>query len=263
MGNITNNGREMKKSDSSRPVIGRRDFVKLCMTALAVGARDTALANGDPHASTRLYNRALLVDAENKPVRHADLVAGENYIFHYPFIATPCFLIDLGETTASSEPLMTEDGREYSTPQGVGPKGSVVAFSAICAHKMTHPAKAVSFINYRHERIRYKDKAEQQREGSQVIFCCSERSVYDARMGARVLGGPAKQPLAAIVLEYDREKDEFFAVGTRGGEMFNKFFETFAHRLQLEYRVTEIENRISKTTRVLPIDEYCSNTILC
>ncbi|MDH3281297.1 MAG: hypothetical protein OEQ18_09225 [Gammaproteobacteria bacterium] len=253
----------MKKPECPRPLIGRRDFVKLCMTAVAVGTTNAALANRDPHASTRLYNRALFVNSENQPLRYADLMAGENYVFHYPFVTTPCFLINLGETAEGAAALMTEDGSEYSTPGGVGPNRSVVAFSAICAHKMTHPAKAVSFINYRHERVGYKDAAERQREASRVIFCCSERSVYDVKRGARVLGGPAKQPLAAIVLEYDRETDQLFAVGTRGGEMFNKFFATFAQRLQLEHRVTDIEVRVSETTQVLPIDEYCSNTILC
>ncbi len=253
----------MKKPTPPGTSIGRRDFVKLCMSAMAVGAQQAAFAKPDPQAATRLYARSLLVDSRNNPLRYADLVVGENYIFHYPFVTTPCFLINLGEATRPSEVLETENGKAYATPGGVGPAGSVVAFSAICAHKMTHPAKSVSFINYRHERVRYEDKKEREREQSQVIFCCSERSVYDARRGARVLGGPAKQPLAAIVIEYDEPNDRFFALGTRGGEMFNQFFEKFRHRIQLEYRLTDIDDRTAQVTEVLPIDEYCSNKIFC
>ncbi len=253
----------MKKSDPPGSQLGRRDFVKLCMTALAMTGHTSAFAKPDPHASTRLYSRALLVNPDNQPVRYADLAPGENYVFHYPFITTPCFLVNLGEASGGTTVLKTEEGTEYSTPGGVGPQESVVAFSAICAHKMTHPAKAVSFINYRHERVGYKDKAERKREAAKVIFCCSERSVYDVKKGGRVLGGPAKQPLAAIVLEYDHRTDQFFAMGTRGGEMFNKFFATFGHRLQLEYRVADIQGRVLKTTQLVPISQYCSNTILC
>lgn len=233
------------------------------MTALAVNAHRTTLANPTPQGTPRLYARSLLVDAARHPMRYADLVVGENYIFHYPYVTTPCFLLNLGEPIKTSLSLSTEDGRSYQWSGGVGPDSSVVAFSAICAHKMTHPARAVSFINYRHERVRFEDSANKQREGSQVIFCCSERSVYDVRKGARVIGGPAKQPLASILLEYDSVKDQLFAIGTRGGEMFDKFFSKFDARLQLEYRTTKIDDQVAPATQVLPLDEYCANKILC
>jgi hypothetical protein len=67
-----------------------------------------------------------------------------------------------------------------------------------------------------------------------VITCCSDRSVYDPYAGARVVTGPAPQPLATILLEHDAKTDELFAAGTFGGEMFDKFFEKFGFRLQLE-----------------------------
>lgn len=34
---------------------------------------------------------------------------------------------------------------------GVGPGASIVAFSAICAHRMSYPTRNVSFIDYRHK----------------------------------------------------------------------------------------------------------------
>jgi hypothetical protein len=44
-----------------------------------------------------------------------------------------------------------------------------------------------------------------------------------AAAAARVLGGPALQPLSAIVLEHDKTGDQPYAVGTLGGEMFDAF----------------------------------------
>ena len=58
--------------------------------------------------------------------------------------------------------------------------------------------------------------------------------VYDPAAGARVVSGPAPQPLATILLEHDAAKDELAAVGTFGGEMFDSFFRKFGFRLQLE-----------------------------
>ena len=49
-----------------------------------------------------------------------------------------------------------------------------------------------------------------------------------------MIGGPAPQPLATILLEHDTKQDELHAVGTFGGEMFEQFFRKFGFRLQLE-----------------------------
>jgi len=52
--------------------------------------------------------------------------------------------------------------------------------------------------------------------------------------GARVIDGPAPQPLAAVQLEWDPGSDQLHAVGTRGGEMFNAFFDKYTMKLELE-----------------------------
>lgn len=241
--------------------INRRGFVKLCMTALAVSSQRLAVAR--PKGDLKTYPRSSLIDGAQRPLRASNLVIGENYIFHYPYVTTPCFLVNLGTPTAPQIELHTETGKSYSWQGGVGPDASIVAFSAICAHKMTHPARAVSFINYRHERVRFEDKQRQESEGSQLIYCCSEKSVYDVRNGARVLGGPAKQPLAAIELAYDEAKDGLYAVGTYGGEMFDKFFAKFTTRLQLEYLTSEVDRHVGAQTQVTPLDEYCKTQVLC
>lgn len=241
--------------------ISRRRFVRLCASALGmIGANPALLAQ--PDARLHRYARARLVDTSDRPITAQSLTVGENYVFNYPFATTPCFLLDIGRRTSVTD-LKTEDGRTYRWSGGVGPKGSIVAFSAICAHKMTHPARAISFINYRHETVNFRDSAEQSVQRAQVIYCCSEKSVYDPAQGARVLGGPARQPLAAIVLEEDQQDGTLHAIGTYGGEMFDRFFREFGFRLALEYGTQNIRAEVTGSATVMPLAEYSDRQMRC
>ncbi|BAU48875.1 (2Fe-2S)-binding protein [Sulfurifustis variabilis] len=238
----------------------RRRFVKLCASLVALAGASPALLAGT-EAVARRYHRVRLVDPEGRPVAPDHLEVGENYLFHYPYVSTPCFLLDLGRPTRHRANLTTEGGERYEWTGGVGPQRSIVAFSAICAHKMSHPAREVSFINYRHEPVRYTD-GEQSARRAQVIYCCSEKSVYDPLDGARVLSGPAKQPLAAILLEQGRDGG-LEAVGTYGGEMFDRFFREFGFRLALELQTSDIRAEVRETATVLPLADYCRTQVLC
>lgn len=247
---------------SENPGLKRRSFFKLCMSAVAMASGSTRLL-ADERGSVRRYRRTTLVDASGRPVRAADLDVGEGYLFHYPFVTTPCFLLDLGQAATQQATLRTEDGRSYTWKGGVGPRRSIVAYSAICAHKMTHPARSVSFINYRHETVSFVDSERNRTQREHVIYCCSEKSVYDPLQGARVLGGPARQPLAAILLEYDEAEDSIAAVGTYGGEMFDRFFDEFGFRLQLEHKVADVAEQVGARTPVVKLTEYCASQVLC
>ncbi len=239
----------------------RRGFIAWCASAATcLAARD---ASGDvSEQAEHHYPRAQLVAHDGTPVRARDLVSGRNYIFHYPYLATPCFLLNLDQQP-SQELLHTENGATYRCPGGVGPKRSIVAYSAICAHKMTHPAQEVSFISYRDDSATFYDRDYQQQRRSGVIYCCSEKSVYDPAHGAAVLGGPAPQPLAAIQLEYDPDHDTLAAVATRGGEMFDRFFEKFGFRLALEYGTQDLRRIMTPTTAVVPLEEFSATRIRC
>ena len=240
----------------------RRGFVKLCATAAAaVGANPDLLAQ--PGGQIKTYERVLLVDAEGTPVNADTLKVGESYVFNYPYTTTPCFLLNLGKPTARDTSLATEAGTRYVWQGGCGPQRSIVAFCAICAHKMSHPAKSVSFINYRHETVNFKNANEQTAQRSQVIYCCSENSVYDPADGARVLGGPAPQPLTTIALEHDERSGHIHAVGTSGGEMYQKFFDTFEFRLALEYQTSDVRKPASNVAAVVGISEYSRTQMMC
>jgi Rieske Fe-S protein len=241
----------------------RRGFVKLCASAVASITANPHLLAADSQQYHR-YRRVSLLDWHSHEAVHgSSLQVGETYIFHYPYVSTPCFLVDLGRPVKGGSQLRTHDGKPYRWRGGAGPNRSIVAFSAICAHKMSHPAPSVSFINYRHGEVRFRnsDNAIEKRSG--VIYCCSENSVYDPASGGRVLGGPAPQPLAAIDLDYDEKTDRLFATGTIGGEMFERFFERFHDRLVLQLGRTDIEHEQTGSVELMRLSEYTRNTISC
>jgi len=198
-----------------------------------------------------------------KKIAMASLEVGETYLFHYPYVSTPCFLINLGRSVKPANDLQTREGQRYRWQGGAGPTQSVVAFSAICAHKMSHPAPSVSFINYRHGEVKFRNSEDAIEERAGVIYCCSERSVYDPATGGRVLGGPAPQPLAAIELEYDDLDDTFYATGTLGGDMFDRFFSNFHDRLVLQHERTDIDRPLRDATELMRLSDYTRNQISC
>ena len=204
----------------------------------------------------RSYGRAKLVAASGEALRPSALTPGRNYIFHYPYRATPCFLIDLGRPTATDVALRTEAGAEYRWPGGVGPRRSIVAYAAICSHRLTHPTRQISFISYR-------EQAGADSSRASVIRCCSERSEYRPRVGSRVLGGPAPQPLAAILLEHDATTDGLVAVGTLGGEVFDRFFEQFEFRLTMENGTGRTRQPAGGEAVVTALENYCRQQVRC
>ena len=78
----------------------------------ARSAATDALAAGN--LSPRFYGRVQLTDERGQPFPLAKLVAGRNYIFHYPFEATPCFLLNLGK--ADRQQRGAEDGGRLRLP---------------------------------------------------------------------------------------------------------------------------------------------------
>lgn len=232
----------------------RRDFLAACAgvsSAAALAAAGAARAGVAP----RLHARTRLVDARGTPIRAASLKAGTNYVFQYPYAATPCFLLRLVAPAASAGALRREDGGVYDWAGGVGPGRTIVAFSAICAHKLAYPTREVSFIRYQHEAS--------STSAARVIHCCADHSVYDPAEGARVVSGPAPQPLAAIVLEHSPADDGLYALGTVGAEQFDAFFDKYRLKLALEYGDARMRNLVTATTVVRELTNYCRTTIQC
>jgi Rieske Fe-S protein len=235
--------------------VKRRDFLGSCTLLSGIAALARADGASDA-AQIRRYTRSLLVDSNGAPVRQAALAAETNYVFQYPFAATPCFLLRLPEPVAPVAALRREQGSPYASPGGVGPARNLVSFSAICAHKLAYPTRDVSFIRYQ--------KSRSATSSGRVIHCCADHSVYDPMAGARVVAGPAPQPLASIALEYDPARDEIWALGTIGAEQFAPFFEKYAFKLELEYGgLDRARQPVEATTVVRELTNYCRTTIEC
>jgi len=232
----------------------RRSFLESCSASAACLSAAAAFPAWAENAKPKEYARALLVDERGDPLRAASLKAEANYVFHYPFEATPVFLLDLGRP-ALPQALSTEDRNAYSWPGGVGSKRSIVAFSAICAHQLVYPTRDVSFISFRKTRAL---------KGVQdgLIHCCAEHSQYDPARGAQVLSGPAKQPLCAVLLTHDPKADTLTAYATLGGELFDAFFRKYELKLSLDVG-PKARNTVTGQTVVSELEKFCKNPIKC
>jgi len=236
----------------------RREFVESC--ALGAGSLAATVAGSAwaANAKPRAYARVLLTDAFGQAIRASSLLAQTNYVFHYPFEATPVFLLDLGKPALATS-LRTRDQQAYQWPGGVGPTRSLVAFSAICAHKLVYPTKDLSFISFR------KGAAinpQTPSKGNDLIHCCADHSQYDPARGARVLGGPAEQPLCAVLLEHDPKADTLTATGTLGGELFDDFFKKYEMKLSLEAGPRAKQAVVGRSV-VRELDSFCRNAVRC
>lgn len=192
---------------------------------VAAGWTLQPVAQAGPPTSTQRHVRSQLVDAFGRPFLAKTIEPGVAHVFTYPFVATPAFLFSLEQPVVASSQT-TEAQQRYDAPAGVGPRKQIVAFSAICAHKLMYPTSQISFIGLR------KGVAA---EPAQVIHCCGDDSRYDPAQGAKVLAGPAPQPLAAIVLEWDAKTDALHAVGVQGSDRFAAFFDKYAFKLEMEH----------------------------
>lgn len=234
----------------------RRDFLSC---ALAGGAASLSLVNPVTRAwaqqAPRAYARTRLVDVHGKPLSAAALAAETNYVFQYPYAATPCLLLKLAKPVAAPASLRRVDGSAYAWQGGVGAERNIVAFSAICAHKLAYPTREVSFIRYQPDAS--------PTSGARVIHCCADHSVYDPAEGARVVSGPAPQPLAAILLEHSPAHDGLYALGTVGAEQFDAFFDKYRLKLSLEYGDARMRTLVAATSVVRELGNYCRTTIQC
>jgi Rieske Fe-S protein len=224
------------------------------MLSLADTARATTLAAPAATAQFKPYAPAILVDEHGNPFKASHLKAEVNYVFNYPFQGTPAFLLHLAKPT-TAQPLKTKGGEDYAWPGGVGKSRAIVAYSAICAHKLVYPTKDVSFISFRSGK-----SPNSKHEG--VIHCCADNSQYDPAQGAKVLAGPAEQPLCAVILQHDARSDQLTAIGTLGGELFDAFFKKYEFRLQLDIGARATQAAATKTV-VSELTRYCKQAISC
>jgi arsenite oxidase small subunit len=241
----------------------RRHFMESCSTQAACVAGAAALpglvlaADAKPKA----YPRVLLTNERGDPLKAASLVPQVNYVFHFPFEATPVFLLDLGKPVPAlaSRSLHTKAGESYAWPGGVGVRKSIVAFSAICAHHLVYPTQQVSFISFRKGKPVHAKTPD---AGEGLIHCCADHSQYDPAQGAKVLSGPASQPLCAVLLEHHAKDDTLTAYATLGGELFDDFFKKYEAKLSIEVG-SKAKNTVAERSVVKELEKFCRNAVKC
>lgn len=178
----------------------------------------------------------MLVDADGAPLRASSLPPHMPYCFLYPYVSTPCLLIDLGEATGPRE--VAGDSR----PGGTGPRRSIVAYTAICPHEWSHPEREFSPMYY----VAPGERAVLAGGRDRLIVCCSHGSVFDPAAGGRVEQSPARLPLASILLEWDPATDELAAAGMSGPTSFEPFFSSFDRERRM----------VGGSVRAMPLHAY-------
>ncbi len=232
----------------------RRQFVESCSSGIACLTAAVALPAFGADAKPRPYARVLLTNEYGDPLKASQLQAQTNYVFHYPFEATPVFLLKLGQP-APPQALSTKGKDSYTWPGGVGAGRNIVAFSAICAHQLVYPTEQVSFISFRKSRAK-------QGVADNLIHCCAEQSQYDPARGAKVMHGPAEQPLCAVLLEHNPKADTLTAYATLGGELFDEFFRKYEFKLSLDVG-PKAKNAVAGRAAVRELERFCRNPIQC
>ena len=238
----------------------RRNFLKVVAAGTTLMAVSPSMINGRLYASDgslyAAYEKVQLVDAAGNPIKASALKPEVNYIFNYPHVGTPCLLLNLPGKTEVDVKLKSEFGEEYVWKSGVGKERSIVAYSAICTHQLTHPTPRDSFFQYvpTGKKTMAYDK-------SGVIVCSSHLSAYDAKAGAKVLAGAAGQPLASIVLEH-KDDDTLWAVGVLGADKFHDYFKSFKPELKEFYGgKREAKKLVKFSAKTIQLTEFSKELI--
>jgi len=237
----------------------RRNFLRLSATsAMAVAVAPSLITQklyAEDGSLFQTFEKVQLKDGEGNALKASKLVAEENYVFNYPHAGTPAIMVNLPSPADKDVKLKAEDGTEYVYRGGVGSKGTIVAYSAICAHQLTYPQKSMSMFQYvptTGKTLAY--------EHAGVFVCSSHLAAYSAKEGGKVLGGPATQGLASIILEVDAD-DNIWAVAVLGPNKFQEFFDAFKQELKAEYGRKGAKKPVKEEAVVKELKDYSAELI--
>lgn len=234
----------------------RRNFLRLSAVSVVIAP---SLITGKLYAEDgsmfQAFEKVQLKDAEGNALKATALAVEENYIFMYPHAATPAIMVNLASPAAKDVKLKAADGTEYIYRGGVGSKGTIVAYSAICPHQLTHPKKSMSMFQY----VATTGKTLAYDKGG-VFVCSSHLSAFEPVEGGKVVGGPASEGLASIILEIDAE-DNICAVAVLGPVKFQDFFDAFKKELKKDYGRRGAKKLVKEVTEVKPLKDFSAELI--
>ena len=203
------------RSDSPRENVDetRRNFLKLVAIAGVIGAVGAGVggaldyAGRPPSVGLSSYPTVQLQDVDGSVLTAAKVMGEYNVttpdalVFDYPLSNEPNLLVNLAPPAGGT-------GGATQVPGGVGPQGSIVAFSGICQH-LGCSVPSVAF---------YPPGTCPRSFGTLdfYIHCSCHGSTYDATRNASNLTGPAARPLPQVTLQWQSRDDSLWAVGVTG-----------------------------------------------
>jgi Rieske Fe-S protein len=190
----------------------RRNFLKLVAVAGVIGAVGGGVAGAldyagrPPVVGLSSYPAVQLQDVDGSVLTASKVMAEYNVttsdalVFDYPLSNEPNLIINLA--SAEGESGATD------VPGGVGPQGSIVAFSAICQH-LGCSVPSIAF---------YPPNTCPRTFGTLAFYihCSCHGSTYDVTRGAANLTGPAVRPLPQVTLQWRTADDSLWAIGVTG-----------------------------------------------
>lgn len=238
----------------------RRSFLRLSATSALTVAVAPSLVTQRLYAENgnlfQPFEKVQLKDGEGNPLKAGNLTKEENYVFNYPHVGTPAIMVDLLNSAGKDIRLKAEDGTEYIYKGGAGKEGTIVAYSAICPHQLTHPTPDLSMFLYVPESgktLAYNKAG--------VFVCSSHLSAFEAKEGGKKVGGPATQGLAAIVLEVDAE-DHIWAVAVLGPTKFVDYFSAFKDEFKKFYgNKRKAKKLVNTEAKVVPLKQFSAEII--
>jgi Rieske Fe-S protein len=231
----------------------KRNLLKLLAVAGVVAAGGGGLAGGalqyaqPPVVGLKSYPTVQLLDVDGAPLTATkvnaeyNVTTSEIHLFYYPLTNEPNFFLNLAPAT-SGGPGAT------NVPGGVGPTGSIVAYSAICQH-LGCPAPAISYYPPGTCSQTFNTKAT---SGLPFyIHCSCHGSTYDVTDKAANLTGPAIYPLPQVTLLWKDPStggdDSIWAIGESTSVAVNGHFNT----LQGGYGVSSTSQLASEAPIIL------------
>jgi Rieske Fe-S protein len=198
--------------DEERVDETRRNFLKLVAVAGVIGAVGGGVAGAfdyagrPPVVGLSSYPAVQLQDVDGSVLTASKVMAEYNVttsdalVFDYPLSNEPNLLINLASAGGESGAA--------NVPGGVGPQGSIVAFSAICQH-LGCSVPSIAF---------YPPNTCPKTFGPLAFYvhCSCHGSTYDASRGAANLTGPAVRPLPQVTLQWKTADDSLWAIGVTG-----------------------------------------------
>ncbi len=237
----------------------RRKFLRLSATSAMAVAMAPSLITQRLYAEDgslfQPFEKVQLKDTEGNPIKASALAVEENYVFNYPYVGTPAIMVNLTSPAEKDIELTAEDGTKYIYRGGVGAKGTIVAYSAICPHQLTHPQPEMSMFHY------IDEKGTTKAYSGGAFVCMSHLSRFEPKQGGKVVGGPATQGLASIILEVDTE-DNIWAVAVLGPVKFQDYFDAFKDEFKKFYGNRRKAKKLTKEeTKVQTLKNFSADII--